>query len=99
MVVSLIVGALASTAAVGGSAVAKASVATGLVGLSCGAVGKGAFGGFIPATTACAGASVFGHGAFASAYASVPAWGFGHGAFGCVPCAPHFAFPPPFFHP
>ena len=48
MVTSLIVGALASTAAVGASAAAKASVTTGLVGLSCG-LGKGAFSAGFPA--------------------------------------------------
>ena len=88
MVTSLIVGALASTAAAGTSAAAKVSVTTGLVGLGSG-LGKGAFaalpfGGWhapfhcVPAFGGSNGAfvslsaSASGPGATASAFASVP---------------------------
>ena len=71
MVTSVIIGALASTAAVGGaSAVAKVSTHAGLVALS--------------ASTSTVGGSAVSK-ASATLAATAPWWGYGHGAYGYMP--------------
>ena len=83
MVASLIVGALASTAAAGGSAAAKISAHAGLIGLSA---STSAVGGGSSVAKASAALTLpswgLGHGAYGG-YAGLPWWGYGHGAYAC----------------